>query len=342
MRWDPADTLDGSGPADAVFALDAQAGRIAFGDGRRGRVPPADAPLLAAGDVTAALAGAVPPSAAWTLAGADDDLNRALLGAEPAAVAAGLARIASAGGAAGGGKAEDVAHAAGRAAEETWAHERLVGLAPGRDATLDGLDPAAVRAAVAPARGATALDLERLALAVPGTRVLRARAWPGVDSRHPGLAAPGLVSVVVVPGWPPDRPQPGAGLLAAVSGFLRRRRTLGSQVEVVGPSYVEITVRTILRTVPGADAATVADAARSALRERLHPLRGGPAGRGWPFGRDVRRADVLGLLDAVQGVDHVETLDVALAGEDSGGCGSICVPPLALVALVSSDVEALP
>lgn len=340
VPWDFREDLDANRFGDDVFTLDAQRGTIAFGDGRRGRVPPADAPILVAYEVTAAAGGGAPASAAWRLAGADDALDRALLGADVAGVDARLAAIASAEGASGGVDGESIAHTAGRAAETLWAHERLVELAPDPGATLDGLAPASVRGVVPPARGATTLDLERLALAVPGTRVRRARAWPGLDARHACLSARGQVSVVIVPGWPPDRPTPGPGLLAAVRRFIARRRIIGMQVTVTGPEYVEVAVRAHVRLLPGADAAAVGSSAAGALREHLHPLRGGPAGRGWPFGRDVRRTELLAVLDAVPGVDHV--VDLTLTGPDGDdGCGDVCVGPLALVALTTVDVEAL-
>jgi predicted phage baseplate assembly protein len=326
-EWERRDDLDAAGFADRVFTLDPQAGIVRFGDGRRGRVPEADAPILVAYDVTAAGSGSAPPGASWRL--------------EDAVADAQIDRIASAGWVSGGEDAEDVPHAAGRAAEAMWSHERLVELAPAAGATLDGLDGAVVRGVVAPARAATALDFERLALAVPGTRVHRARAWPRIDARHPSLRAPGHVTVVIVPGWPLDRPEPGPQLLAAVGRFLGARRTLGTRLEVTGPRYVEVAVRATLRTLPGAGSAAAAAAAAAAVREHLHPLRGGPDGRGWPFGRDVRRTELLAVLDAAPGIDYV--IDLELTGADApGGCGDVCLGPLSLVTVTRVDVEALP
>jgi predicted phage baseplate assembly protein len=40
VTWKEIPSLDAAGPDDRVFELDAEAGRILFGDGRRGRIPP--------------------------------------------------------------------------------------------------------------------------------------------------------------------------------------------------------------------------------------------------------------------------------------------------------------
>jgi hypothetical protein len=69
----------------------------------------------------------------------------------------------------------------------------------------------------------------------------------------------------------------------------------------------------------------------AALAAYLDPLSGGPAGRGWPFGRDVYRAEILQVIDGVAGVDHVLSLEL-FADDDEGQCGNLCVGPATLVA----------
>jgi hypothetical protein len=54
---------------------------------------------------------------------------------------------------------------------------------------------------------------------------------------------------------------------------------------------------------------------RAALERFLHPLSGGPQGEGWAFGRKPHRSDLFALVEAVEGVDHVESLAVAHAPE---------------------------
>jgi hypothetical protein len=245
--------------------------------------------------------------------------------------------VTARGAAEGGADAEDLMTAAGRAAEKLWAHERLLELAAGKP-TLDGLPREEILALPPPQRAATGLDFERLALGVPGTRVRRARAWPELDAGAPGLRAPGTVTVVVVSGFPPARPQPGQALLDRVERYLRRRKTIGTRLIVAPPDYVEVIVAATVRALAGADAAALSARAIAALDGFLDPLQGGPAGLGWPFGRDVYRTELLALLDGIEGVDAVTSLELTVAdGEPS--CGNVCVGPAQLVVSGAHAVE---
>jgi hypothetical protein len=76
----------------------------------------------------------------------------------------------------------------------------------------------------------------------------------------------------------------------------------------------------------------------AALATFLDPLRGGPAQRGWPFGRDVYRSEILQVVDQVRGVDHVLELSIEADGREST-CGNVCVPPTWLVTSGAHAVE---
>jgi hypothetical protein len=329
-RWQQRPDFDASRGTDGDFTLDPMAGLITFGDGWKGRVVGAGVPVLVQYEETAAGAGNLGVGASWALAGADDALNAALLGGDPAAVAAGLGPIVNRAAAAGGRDAEDLEHAAGRAVEALWAHERLVELCPAGRETLDGLPRGEILARTPPQRAATLLDFERLALDVPGTRLARARASAGIDPAAPCLLADGTVLLIIVPWLPRGRPRPGAGLLRAVRRGLEPFRVIGTRLVVVGPEYLAVGVRATVRVRDAARRDRVRAAVVAALNAFLDPLTGGPDGRGWPFGRDVYRSEVFQVILAVPGVDCVT--DLALVGDPAEPqCGNLCVPPTWLV-----------
>lgn len=300
-RWALRADLDASGPADAHAMLDAAAGVVRFGDGAHGLAPATGDLVLAAYRTTLAQLGNVAPATIDAVA--DDDHNRALLdGAAQVTVTNPVA-------ATGGAGAETIEHAEGRAGELTTHVTRAV--------TLE--------------------DYERLAVATPSVALARACARANLHPGFPCVSATGVVTVVVVPFLPADRPAPNAGLLRAVSAYLDARRIVGTRVEVTGPTYTEVSVRARVRALRLASLAAVRDAVVAALDAFLHPLHGGPAGTGWLLGRDVVRSEVLQEIDDVPGVDHVLALD--LIGPDGASCGNLCVGPLGLVAAGVHEIE---
>jgi hypothetical protein len=328
--WELRPDLDASTRLDAHVVLDLTAGMVTVGDGERGQVVESGNFVLVTHDVTAAADGNISAGSAFQLAGADDAVNAALLGQDPSAVAALLAGVSNRGPASGGAAEENLDTLAGRAASALWAHERLLDLCPVRICdTLDQIDRASVLALSAPERASTLLDFERLAVDVPGTRVARARAWAGMDPSYPGLWADGTVTVVVVPFLPGGEPQPH-GLLSAVRRYLDRRRVVCTRLLVVGPEYLEVSVRATVTVKAAADRSRVQAGVTAALNAFLDPLTGGPAALGWPFGRDVYRSEILQVIDGVGGVDHVTTLEL-VPGTGAADCGNVCVGPASLV-----------
>jgi predicted phage baseplate assembly protein len=187
-----------------------------------------------------------------------------------------------------------------------------------------------VRALPAPTRAVNLLDIERLALDVPGTHIARARALPAYHPAYPGLSAPGVVTVVILPYLPAGRPQPSPGLIAVVHRYLERRRMVGSAIIVTGPEYTEVSVQAQVQLKPFAHPARTKETIRAALDRFLDPLSGGPDRLGWPFGRSVYRSEILQLIDSVPGVDHLLALALR-AGEVEGQCGDLPVCPRGLV-----------
>ena len=74
--WDEVDTFASSGANDRHYRLDHDTGRITFGDGRRGAIPPADAPVTASDVVYGGgPLGNVPRESRWTLRSGASPLN---------------------------------------------------------------------------------------------------------------------------------------------------------------------------------------------------------------------------------------------------------------------------
>ena len=330
--WQVQPDLDAADRTAAWVSLDAATGLVTCGDGEHGRVFTAGAALLMVYEATAG-AGAMEnlrPGGRWRLHRDFRAYHEGFLGSDLALIEGNLV-VTNPLPAVDGANLETVEAAQGRAAARLSAHEQLVELSAASGATtLDQLDRAAVLALAEPARAVTLLDYERLALSVPGTRVARARAWANLDPAFPGLHAAGVVTVIIVPEHPRQRPSASPGLLAAVRQYLHQRRLVGTRLVVVGPDYLTVTVTAVVRAQRGAARAAVAAAIRAALDAFLHPLSGGPDGRGWPFGRDVYRAEILQTLDQSSGVDHVLALE--LRGDNGEpSCGNLCVGPTTLV-----------
>ncbi|MGH8554144.1 MAG: baseplate J/gp47 family protein [Gammaproteobacteria bacterium] len=340
--WIRRDSLDASARTDLHFVLDPMSGEIGFGDGERGRAPSPGTLIFAAYRATRAAQGNVRAESVTRLA--DSPRNTFWLGAFPADVREPLReqlsrittnRVPAMGGA----DLETLVAATGRAVEVVHAHERLLEVcAEAECQTLDQLDSQRARVLRAPTRAVNLLDIERLVLEVPGTRIARARAWASIHPAYPCLTAPGVITVVIVPDQPVAKPVPTAGLLGAVLRYLDQRRMVTMWFEVVGPEYLEVRVHARVRTKAYIDPIRVRDRIQTALDTFLDPRRGGPEGMGWPFGRDVYRSEILQLIDGVPGVDHVLALSLS-AGSGEARCGNLPLCPTWLVTPGPHQIE---
>ena len=352
QEWSRRSDLDASTRTDSHFVLDAPTGEIGFGDGERSRVVPKNAAILVMYRATRGKAGALTAGAA--MRPADTPHNMTLAQQWPPQ-SGGIDQMSgftrNVWDVRGGEDAEELTHAAGRAVETLHAHERLLDWCTETSCTtLDQADRPRVQALRGPTRAINLLDTERLALEVPGTHVARARAWANTHPAYPCLDAAGVITVVVVPDMPIPRPEPSKGLLRAIARFLDRRRTIGTRVEVVGPRYVEVSVRARVRALAYTNPDDVKNRIHDALDTFFDPRRGGPVGRGWPFGRDVYRSEVLHVIDGVAGVDHVHELSLSADGGESQ-CGNLALCPTWLVtplvyqidvSLTSAPADSLP
>lgn len=131
-------------------------------------------------------------------------------------------------------------------------------------------------------------------------------------------AAPGVVSVVVVPRTEALCPQPSLELVSRVREFLDARRPIGVDVAVLGPEYVRVGVHAEIVWAPGLSAARAVDECDRTLTHFLHPITGGPDGAGWAFGQLPHESDFYPLLGAVEGVDYIRSLRLRIEEERPG------------------------
>lgn len=161
-----------------------------------------------------------------------------------------------------------------------------------------------------PDRAVTTADFERLALQADPT-IQRVHCLPrrNLLSENP-LApedSPGNVSLIILPVTMSDAlPNPSEALLQKVRAYLDPRRLLTTQIYVVKPRYFAFRLQIKLLLKPDAAELEVKNRAIASITHFFHPLKGGQAGTGWIFGRDIYVSEIYELLDSVEGVDYVQ------------------------------------
>ncbi|MFF5403515.1 putative baseplate assembly protein [Streptomyces misionensis] len=300
QRWEVVEHFGRSGPGDRHVRVDATTGEFLF--------PPA----LREPDGTLRLCGAVPEK------GAHIRVTRYRTG---------------------GGPAGNVARGAISVLRSSVPYiARVVN----REAARGGVDGETVENAKL--RAPDALRMQERAVTAEDHEIIARQAAPSVRRVRclPAGEGAGAVRVLVVPDAVADDGDrlrfeqliPSDQVLAAITGSLDERRLIGTRLVVEPPVYQGVTVVARLATAPG-DTDRVRDAALAALFRYLNPLRGGPDGTGWPFGRPVQYGEVFGVLQRATGNALVEEIRLFAADPITGRRGApvdrIDVGPGALV-----------
>lgn len=287
-RWTEVDNLGGSGPAAQVFTVDYATGEVTFGDGVTGARPPAGFRNVRATQYRAG-GGAAGAVAA-------NAVNA------PLTSIAFVTAVSNPDPASGGTDAETDSRAIMRGAQELRTGSRAV----------------------------TPADYGVLAVNAPGALVARAQGVAGLHPDYPGAPVPGAVGVLCVA---PDTgtgqpPVPGEEDLRAVTVFLSGQAApAGVLVAAAAASFHLVTVESWLVLDPSQDQADLLRTAGAALSAYLHPLNGGDAGTGWPFGGPLQHAAFVRCLLQVPGVQAVPQLNVVLDGVRYPPCTDVPIPP---------------
>jgi predicted phage baseplate assembly protein len=297
------DDLFGSRPADEHLAVDWTSGEVRAGDGERGQVPVANAdnPDTNVVAIEYRFGGG---SRGNVRAGEIRDLLTQVDGID-------AGKTTNVFEAAGGSDEERIEDAKVRARQTLRARERAVGVE----------------------------DFELLAKQAGNVR--RAKALPLAHPQFPGIKVPGAVTVIIVPDSKVPNPQPSDGLLRTVCAFLESRRLLTTELFVVGPRYVSVSVEATVVADDDADPGVVKQDIEKVLSAYLHPLTGGEDGLGWPFGGPVRYSQVLQRVFTVDGVDSVPSLVLIVDGDRQTECRDVPIEPIAPNALVYSVAHSI-
>jgi Baseplate J-like protein len=284
VRWHAVPDLYGSGPRDRHYVIDAVTGVVRFGDGTAGMAPPPGQNNVR---LTYRAGGG---EAGNRPAGTLVELRSAIPSVE------GVVNLEAAGG---GADAEPLDHLAARGPRVLRHRDRAVAASDLEDLAAEASPDVARAVAIVPSFNPYTLWLD------PGGAAT-------VD--HQNVAA-GRVGLIVVPRSGATRPAPDLGLLREVRAYLARRLPVTADLWVAGPEWVAVTVDAVVVPVRVDDGDAVAAAVRAALAGFLHPLTGGAGGGGWAFGGRPRRSELIALVEAVEGVDHVRSLVVSFRPE---------------------------
>jgi baseplate J-like protein len=180
-------------------------------------------------------------------------------------------------------------------------------------------------------RAVTPEDFERLALEA-SREVRKARCLPNRNAN--GRHEVGWTTVHIVPDSKDPKPTPSLELRRAVQRYLADRAdaTLVDQKHIVigPPEYVPVTIEATIFAKSLDDVSTAEQRVKKQLEEFLHPLKGGREKEGWEFGRDLAASDLYALLEAIDEVDHVDSLSLFVKDSPSGE--HVAVAPDALIA----------
>jgi len=195
--------------------------------------------------------------------------------------------------------------------------------------TIDEAEQRAREMISHPPRAVTDVDLERLASTAPGCRITQVKAIS--DPNTP------LHRKVVVRSYSNTQQDQGTNpaVLQTVSQHVEPCRLLGTQLEVVGPMYVTVTVdaTVVMQTGSESSQEMIIDALN-----RYFSLTPGVSPRTWELGDTIYRGDLFAYLSGLPGVAYIQDLTIT-APEDEVTLITVEEIQLPPDALVRSDTH---
>ena len=137
-------------------------------------------------------------------------------------------------------------------------------------------------------------------------------------------------------------PVPSLARREALARYLLERAWGGLEadaIQVVPPDYVRVSVDVEVLASTADRVAQVEDEASCRLKKFLHPIEGGPDGKGWPFGRRIWPSDVHRTLSAVEGVDRIAKVELCARAESGEAADLDDLDSFALVCAEERDIR---
>lgn len=167
-------------------------------------------------------------------------------------------------------------------------------------------------------RAVTETDIERIAAAA-SRNIAKTHCIAGMDEH--GDRTPGWVTLLLVPREGGRQPVPSTEIKERVRETMKKKAPTTlfepNHLVVRGPSYVEVSVDTVLMARRDTRISDLEVRTTDALDAFLHPLTGGPEDDGWEFGTVPCLSDFFALLEGIKGVDHVDDLAVTVTGSEA-------------------------
>ncbi len=163
-------------------------------------------------------------------------------------------------------------------------------------------------------RAVSCTDLEWLARQAAGTRVARIKCMPNVNRNL--CFEPGWVTLIIIPQGTGAKLSPGSELIRKVKDYLKTCAFAGlaeqtpARVNIIGPGYIQVAVTAGVVPTDIDKTEQVKKQIMDELAAFFHPLKGGPDGKGWKFGRDVYESEISKVLEDISGVSHLKWLEL--------------------------------
>jgi predicted phage baseplate assembly protein len=176
-------------------------------------------------------------------------------------------------------------------------------------------------------RAVTAEDYEFLAYEA-SKQVARAKCIvpKGMEDKEatpPGTVKLLLVPLIAVPNGQINKEQLALSerLRKEVTDYLDERRLLTVQMSVTVPNYVWIVVEAKIKAKAKVDKNRLKSDIETKLYKFINPIKGGPDGTGWPFGRDLLSSDLVIPVQEIPRVDYIEDLKLRSFDVETGKLG---------------------